>query len=201
MRKITGQRGLVCVAILVSIGAALKERLSLNRAMEEMASLRETILHLDTYKKALITHLNGKEIRSPFLEGRIVGGPGPQGPLTVEPNHGVVYYLSPDCPISSTNYGLLNELADAGVPVFGLVFDSAERAVERHASQWEVGFPILLNPGGSAVDVLPRYGTPTVVVVSQGEVVFLGFGELGSEQEDSVRSAVRGRVSAMTPGE
>jgi hypothetical protein len=94
--------------------------------------------------------------------------------------------------MSTTNYGFLNDLADAGIPVFGLAFGSGQSAIERHVSEWDVRFPILLDPEGSAVTVVPRYATPTLLVVSQGKVVYLGFGELGPEARTMIRSAAQG---------
>lgn len=201
MKRITWQIGLIYLALMVSVAAAVKERRSLNRAMDRMSGHRETILHLDLYKKALIAHLSEADLGSPFLKGRNAGGSESGGDLSVESSDAVLYLLSTECPISPANYGFLNELVDSGVPVFGLAFDDTEEAVERHRSEWETRFPILVSPEGSAIGVVPRYATPTIVVVSQGEVVWLDFGELLPEAQDVLKAALRDPVNGVSPAQ
>jgi len=173
--------------------------------MDRMSGLRETIVHLDLYKKALIAHLGEADLASPFLKGQDAGGFESAGDLSVdlsvESSNAVLYLLSVRCPISPTNYGFLNTLVDSGVPVFGLAVDDTEEAVKRHLSDWEIRFPILVNPEGSATGVVPRFATPTIVVVSQGKVVWLDFGELLPEAQDVLKAALRGRVNTVSPAE
>ena len=49
---------LLYVAIIVSLGAGVRERLSLNSALSEVAALRERNLHLAVFRTALLKHLS-----------------------------------------------------------------------------------------------------------------------------------------------
>ena len=191
MRPMIRANAILYVAILFSLGAGLRERMRLSDAVQEVSSLRDRNGYLETYKKALIRVLNDVELDSPFLAADIGIGSESGGLLMQEPNNIVLYRLSTDCPICPSNYGFLNDLTDAGVLVIGLAVDSAEAVVERHRSAWDVRFPILVHPRGSAADLVPRYGTPTIVVISHEEVVFLEFGELEPEAQQTLRILTR----------
>ena len=187
--KQTGRTtSILYLAIVLSLGAGLRERLRLNDAISEISVLRERALHLGIHRKALLSRLNEVGLSTPFLTADGEVGLESDGVIIQEPSQIVLYYLSTECQICPLNYGFLNDLTDSGVPVVGLVFDPAEGAVERHRSEWDVRFPILVNPQGSAVDVVPRYGTPAIVVISQERVAFLEFGELTTKSQEALRS-------------
>ena len=116
---------------------------------------------------------------------------GPQNAAKEDLSDVVLYLLSTDCPICPTNYGFLNDLTESGIPVVGLVLGPPEGAVQSHLSEWEVRFPILVNPYGSALDVVPLFGIPTTILIHRGEVAYLEFGELDTKAEETIRPFTR----------
>ena len=179
-------------AVLLALGAALRERIRSTDAVQDALALRERSDHLHVYRKALIQRLNEVDMSSPFLAAEfVVGAPGdvllPGGSQSV-----VLYRISTNCPFCPSNYDFLNDLADGGIPVVGLAADTAADVVRRHHFEWNLRFPVLVGPRGSAADAVPRYGTPTMVAISRGAVVFVEFGELEPEARDALRTLTRG---------
>ena len=179
---------LLFFSFVLALGAGIRERISLLSAYEEMSSLRDDISRVMLHKKVLLHSLNSVELGSPFLEAEAEAGSDLDELVIQEPSDVVLYLLSTQCPHSPKNYGFLNSLADAGVPVVGLATDSIASAIVSHRSEHEVRFPILFDPQGSALEVVPGYATPALVVVAGQEVVFVEFGELQVEDQERLRA-------------
>ena len=181
---------LLSLAVVLALGAGIGARIRLSGAIEEVSTLRNKNELLEIHRRALKDLLNDVELDPPFLAADVAVGLESDGLLIQEPGNVVLYRLSTDCTACRSNYGFLNDLTEAGVPVIGLAVDSidAEAVVERHQVEWDVRFPILVNSRGSATEVVPRYGTPTTVVISQGKVVFLEFGKLEPEARQALKT-------------
>lgn len=192
MKRIAWTNALLALAVIFSLAAGLRARIRLGEVIQDVAPLRAENRRLETHKRALLKRLNEPGMSTPFLTADLAVGLESDGLVIQEPRDVVLYRVSTDCPHCPRNYDILNELADAGVPVIGLAVDTVVAVVEGHRSVWDVRFPILVNPRGAAVDVFPRYATPALVVISQGEVVFLEFGGLNSEGRDALRTMVKG---------
>ncbi len=188
MRRLGKSDVLLFLAFVLSLGANLKTRSKLNHQIQEDASLREENQYLEFFKQALIKVLNDKKPSSLSHTADLGVGMATEGPLIGDSGSVVLYRLAADCPVCPLNYGLLNELSGLGVPVVGIAVSATKAEVERHRAEWDVEFPILVNPQGSAVEMVPRYGTPTIVVISKGEVVFLEFGALAPVAERTLRA-------------
>ncbi len=184
-------RVLISIGIIVALAAALRAQARLEGALDEQFRLQEEVRNLATYKKALFSQLNELALDPPFLKGQIGAGPVAGEMVVQEPGNVVLYLISTDCPHSPINYGFLNELVDSGVPVVGLATDTILGALEHHQTDWELRFPVLFLPEGSAARLVPRYGTPTLVVVSDEEVALIEFGELGSEAQDLLKDLTK----------
>jgi hypothetical protein len=192
MRRWDWSTAVLLIASLLLLSVGLRERALLQDALSKMASLWEETRDLAVYRNALLWDLNQVSLDPPFLVAETDLEVQSTPVVHVqEPSNVVLYFLSPDCPICPTNYDFLNMLAEDGATVFGLAFEPVEREVELHKNKWELRFPVLANPTGSAVDLIPRYGTPTTVVFSQGKVVLLEFGELEPETREFIRSLVQ----------
>lgn len=188
MRRLLGATPILYLAALLSLIAAWKARTRLEDQIRVTYALQEETRRLETHGKALIGVLNEQELTSPFLSADVVvGGGGPEIVLD-PPTNVVLYRLSTRCRYCPANYGFLNELAASGVPVIGLAVDLDPSSVERHRAEWGVRFPVLVHAHGSAVDLVPRYGTPTLVVFSEGRIALLEFGELTPEVRIAVRA-------------
>ena len=183
---------LLSLAFIVALGAGISERVLLLDAYEEVAFAREGIRRLSHHKKALLSTLNDVELGSPFLTAEVVAGSSLDGLVLQDPSDILLYLLSTDCPHCSKNYHFLNDLAESGVPVIGLATDTIVDVIATHQSEHDVRFPILFDPRGSAMDLLPGYATPTLVVVANREVVFVEFGELQTEDQERLRALTAG---------
>lgn len=189
MKHSTGIGGTLLIsAVVLSLGAGIRERVRLLQAIDDLAEVEERAQYLGTYREALLAQLNRVKLGSPFLTAEVVVGLPEDRALRLDSGNVVLCYLSTDCPFCPTNYEFLNRLATSGVPVVGLAFDPVEGAVETHHREWNLQFPIFVNPVGTVVEMVPRYGTPTIVVVSQGKVAFLEFGELRDGAQRSLKA-------------
>jgi hypothetical protein len=128
------------IAIIVSLGAGLRERFNLVAALSEVSALQERSRQLAVFQAAFLKYVNRAELGRPFL-------------------------------VADSGVGLASEKG----------FDLEPRTV-------------LVNPRGSAVDIIPRYGTPTLVAIAEEQVVLLEFGELSPEAQDFLRSSSRSWV-------
>ena len=199
MRRIPWANTLLGLALVFSFGAGFRARASLERMERELSALGEENRNLGIHKDALRKHLNASGFGSPFLTADLAVGSGMSEFLVDDPRDVILYRISTSCPFCSAQYDLLNDLADSGVFVVGLATDTAVGMVEQHAEEWNLRFPILIGPGGTAVDKVPQYGTPTLVVIRGQEVVFLEFGEIVPEVRESLKTL--GTGWAMDPTE
>ena len=190
---------LLYLALTVSLAAGLREGVRLHETIEEVSSLRDRVHSLDTYKKALLKHLSNMQLTPPFLTADVGFGPDSDGFLLEERVNAVLYLLSTECPVCPRNYPFLNTLSNSGVTVIGLAVDSTAVAVEKHISEWKISFPILVDPKGSAVEIVPRYATPTTVAVSREEVVFLEVGVMDPDSQRTLESITRAWIDNEKP--
>lgn len=93
----------------------------------------------------------------------------------------VMFFLSPDCPVSNfycPEYGrLAKTFADKGVQFYGVhpdPFVTAEDAA-KHAGEFQLRFPILLDPKHTITEPSGVTVTPEAVVLSsRGQVLYRG---------------------------
>jgi hypothetical protein len=103
----------------------------------------------------------------------------------------ILYRLRTDCRYCPSNYDLLAELAGQGIEVVGLAIDTVAEAVLRHHQSWGLPFPVAVSPSGSVMRKIPAFSTPTTIVLSRGEVLFLEFGVLSATRRMDLREVTR----------
>lgn len=89
-------------------------------------------------------------------------------------------FLSPECPVSNSYAAALNELAKThaprGVQVVGIcVTDDSPVQVRRWAQEYQLAFPIFLDPQRSAIDALGARATPEAFLLdARGKLCYRG---------------------------
>ncbi len=162
---------------------------------DEMRLLEETAGSLSRDRAALWQHLIAHPLASPFL----VGATAVTGELlnVAEPNDGVYMLMAETCPACPRNYPFLNELhiSRGGFDVVGMVLSndlpamylSTFESLSRHVTDLEVLFPVVFEPTGSLLEVVPLWGTPLVLVFSDGEPTYMAVGALSDGQKADIR--------------
>jgi hypothetical protein len=187
MRWIGRSNFLLGPANLLAFLAMARTQRSIAALSEEASSLREANRRLLVHRRALQHQLNRADLVNPFLEADSQVGGG-SAPVRLEtPRDIVLCRISTECPHCPENYRFLRELSESGVLVIGLATDTSQAVVERHWMERTMGFPVLVRARGSAIAIVPDYGTPTTVAISQGKVVFLEFGELAVGDQNALR--------------
>ena len=132
--------------------------------------------------------LNEWDLSPPFVEAEAVIWRESLDPSALDLGSAIFYLLSTECPFSPANYPLLNRLAKSGVPVVGVAVERSPDMVARYAEEWDLSFPVLVGASGSAIDRLPSFQTPTLLLASGGEVILVEFGKLSPGSSDFVEA-------------
>jgi hypothetical protein len=98
----------------------------------------------------------------------------------------VLYYFGPMCPFSSGNVPFLNRLHGAGVDVVGIAPEEQRPAIVAFARTSGTDFPLLTEPTGEVIDVLPRGAVPLTAVFLNGRMEALWLGPLNEGRQQQL---------------
>lgn len=101
---------------------------------------------------------------------------------------GVYYLLDSRCPVCPLNYDLLEELFSAGVFVIGLSRGDDAYSLMTHSQEHGVAFPIVMQPEGGLMDIMPAYGTPLALVFVDGKLTSLFGGAIEGRRAADLRT-------------
>jgi len=111
---------------------------------------------------------------------------------------GVYYVIHPDCPACALNLPFLRQ-ASKRFPgwVLGIAPVGREQLAE-YSQRHALNFPLLGDPKGRIVDLLPRNVTPITAIVVDGSLMSLIPGKLAEEDEEVILSLLRDLMSDST---
>jgi hypothetical protein len=124
------------------------------RVRSETDELSNEIRELEQLQGGLLDLVNADAPDTRSLSGTNVLGGGAFEEVPVAGT--VIYAFGTHCPWSPANVEILNELHRRGLNVIGLVPTEPLRSVEVFARSHGVEFPILAEPSGPVLDLLPR---------------------------------------------
>ncbi len=90
----------------------------------------------------------------------------------------IIYKLRTNCRFSSENVPILNRMRRDGYRVLGVVPDDSRAAVRIFSETHRTEFPVVAEPDGVGMSILPRRATPLTVRLLEGEIVDLMLGAL-----------------------
>jgi hypothetical protein len=177
-----------CVVLISAMGTKGYE-LS-ERARSEADELTNEVRELRQLQRGLLELVNAAVPETPTLAGIDVVGSSAFD--HVQPAGTVIYAFGTHCPWSPANVEILNELHRRGLNVVGLVRTEPRRSVEVFARSHAAEFPILAEPSGPVLDLLPRGATPLTATLGIDGVNTIWLGPI-----DEGRRTV---LEALIPG-
>lgn len=159
------------------------------RARAAVSTVRLASSRVAAERGALLLHLTTHSLvgSGPFLDGFDVKD-GKQMVLD-STQDGLYYLMSSSCSICADNYAFLNRLRhDSDYTVVGLAPRDAVTELRSSIGEGRVQFPVVLQPSGRVMQIMPLYGAPLTVVVDSGRVKYFVAGVFDHEQKAVIQA-------------
>ena len=190
-RLILGGLSFSCLILLYRLDSA---RSVVAEVRLEQQAMQDSVRSVSREREVLWKHLVDHSLTGHFLRGRIA----PTGEMVDDRDvvDGVYMLMAERCGACPENYGFLNELSavhhlnvvglvpSAGVPAR---FQSTFESLSEHVTEHELRFPVVFEPSGSLLEVMPLWGTPLTLVFSEGELTYMVVGVFTEAQRARIR--------------
>ena len=124
----------------------------------------------------------------------------------------LLFFVTTDCPVGNSYVPEMNRIHDVyaarGVAVYAVQADTTvdDRVVARYAAEYRYGFPLLIDPRQSLVQLTGATVTPEAVVLSpEGKVLYRGridnrVEDFGRQRPEATRRDLRDALDSVLSG-
>lgn len=151
---------------------------------------------LQSERRGLMALLRQIDLSASPLRGSVIHSDGLRD-STIEQAR-LVYTIAPQCPVCALNLPFLNQISSENPgSVIGVSSAPADETL-RYVTANRVAFPVLVNPVGGAMKVLPRHATPVLLIIAEARLAALFSGRLNATEQSFVRTAA-GQLTGTAP--
>lgn len=187
IRSASATHWLIAAFVLSNLLFATAQTISraeLRRASENLATTQDLLRQAQLDRRHLFHKIASIPLEGEFLTGTLASD---AHTMKVEkPQTGIYYLMNSSCGVCPRNYDFLVRASKRGLFVVGLAPNDNFEALRGHVARNELSLPVLYEPGGALMDMIPLYGTPLTLVFRGSELVHLRGGVLTSEDQEVI---------------